>query len=94
MANAAVRCKSSYFATVFRRLAARRGHKRAILAVRDRLLIAVYHMLRQHQPEGVYQLTPSGQCSKERRLQQLQRRVEQLGYQVQLIPLATPDAPH
>ena len=87
MANAAVRCQSSYFATVFRRLAARRGHKRAILAVAHRMKIAVYHMLRQHQPYRDYQLTPSGQCSKQRRLQQLQRRVEQLGYQVQLISL-------
>lgn len=94
MANAAVRCKSSDFATVFRRLAARRGHKRAILAVAHRLLIAVYRMLRQHQPYRDYQLTPLGQCSQEQRLQQLQQRVEQLGYQVQLIPLSTADAPH
>lgn len=89
------RCKSSYLATVFRRLAARRGHKRAILAVAHRLLIAVSHMLPQHQPYRDYQLTPWGQCSQEQRLQQLQRRrVAQLGYQVQLIPLSTADAPH
>ncbi len=31
--NASVRCKSSYFATVYRRLAPRCGHKRAIVAV-------------------------------------------------------------
>jgi transposase len=37
MANAAVRCKTSYFAYVYRRLAARRGHKRAMIAVAHRL---------------------------------------------------------
>lgn len=37
MANAAVRCKTSYFACVYRRLAARRGHKRVVIAVAHRL---------------------------------------------------------
>jgi len=87
MANAAVRCKSSYFATVYRRIAARRGHKRAILAVAHRLLIAVYHMLKQRQPYRDYQATPTGQQAKQQRLKQLQKRVEALGYQVQLVPL-------
>jgi transposase len=87
MANAAVRCKSSYFATVYRRIAARRGHKRAILAVAHRLLIAVYHMLKEGQPYRDYQATPSGQQAKRQRLKQLQKRVEALGYQVQLVPL-------
>jgi transposase len=89
MANAAVRCKSSYFATVFRRLAARRGHKRAILAVAHRLLIAVYHMLRQHQPYRDYRSIDTGQSSQQQRLKKLQKQVEQLGYQVQLVPIPT-----
>lgn len=88
MANAAVRCRASYFAVVYRRIAARRGHKRAIVAVAHRLLIAVYHMLRQRQPYRDYQATPPGQSLKEQRLKQLQQRVEALGYQVQLVPLS------
>jgi hypothetical protein len=91
MANAAVRCKASYFAAVYRRIAARRGHKRAILAVAHRLLIAVYHMLRQRQPYRDYQPTVPGQYSKEQYLKQLQQRVEALGYQVQLVLLPTPN---
>lgn len=87
MANATVRSKSSYFATVYRRIAARRGHKRAILAVAHRLLIAVYQMLKQRQPYRDYQATPTGQQAKQQRLKQLQKRVEALGYQVQLVPL-------
>ena len=94
MANAAVRCKSSYFATVYRRIAARRGHKRAILAVAHRLLIAVYHILSQHQPYRDYQATPAGQHLKAQRLKQLQKRVEALGYQVQLVPLPEANPSH
>jgi len=94
MANAAVRCKSSYFATVYRRIAARRGHKRAILAVAHRLLIAVYHILSQHQPYRDYQATPAGQHLKAQRLKQLQKRVEALGYQVQLLPLPEANPSH
>lgn len=94
MANAAVRCKASYFATVYRRIAARRGHKRAILAVAHHLLIAVYHMLTQRQPYRDYQATSPGQQLKQQRLKQLQKRVEALGYQVQLVPLPAANLAH
>jgi transposase len=87
MANAAVRRKTSFFATVYRRLAPRRGHKRAIMAVAHRLLIAVYHMLRQHQPYHDHCATKSGQRTQQQLLNTLQHRIERLGYQVQLIPL-------
>ena len=93
MANAAVRCKASYFATVYRRLAPRRGHKRAIVAVAHRLLIAVYHILKQHQPYRDYRTTDLGQRSQHQLIQTLQHRIERLGYQVQLTPIATPQPP-
>lgn len=93
MANAAVRCKASYFATVYRRLAPRRGHKRAIVAVAHRLLIAVYHILKQHQPYRDYRTTDLGQRSQHQLIQTLQHRIERLGYQVQLTPLATAQPP-
>jgi len=93
MANATVRCRQSYFASVYRRLLARRGHKRAIVAVAHRILIAVYHMLRQHQPYKDHHTTDTGQRSKEQLLGQLKQRVEQLGYQVQLLPIIAPPPP-
>jgi hypothetical protein len=52
---------------------AQRGHKRAILAVAHQLLIAVYHMLTQHQPYRDYQATPMGQQLQQQRLKQLQK---------------------
>lgn len=93
MANAAVRCKASYFATVYHRLAPRCGHKRALIAVAHRLLIAVYHILRQHQPYRDYRTTDPGQRSQDQRLKKLQQQVELLSYQVQLVPLAVPQPP-
>jgi len=93
MANAAVRCKASYFAGVYRRLAARRGHKRAIVAVAHRLLIVVYHILKQHQPYRDYRTTHPRQYQQQHLVQTLQHRIERLGYQVQLIPIATAQPP-
>lgn len=89
MANAAVRCKSSHFAGVYRRLAPRRGHKRAIVAVAHRLLIAVYHILKRHEPYRDCRATQSGQPTPLHRVQTLQAQIERLGYQVQLTPIDT-----
>jgi transposase len=79
MANAAVRCKAAYFATVYRRLAPCRGHKRAIVAVAHRLLIAVYHMLKQHQPYRDCRTIDTGQRTQHQMIQTLQHRIERLG---------------
>jgi len=43
---AATRKADSYFAALYRRIAARRGKKRAIVAVAHALLTVIYHMLR------------------------------------------------
>jgi transposase len=43
----ASRCKNSYFAAFFQRIAAHRGRKRAIVAVSHSLLVACYYMLKR-----------------------------------------------
>jgi transposase len=88
-AHAAVKVKDSYFMRVYRRLAARRGAKRAIMAVAHRLLIAAYYMLLHHAPYREPSPPELDMCRKEKTLQRLQRRMEQLGYQVRLEPLST-----
>ncbi len=42
---AASRCKDSYYKALFHRLKARRGPKRAIVAVAHSMLAAIWHML-------------------------------------------------
>ena len=49
-AAAASRTKATYLAAQFRRIAGRRGKKRAIVAVAHTQLIVIYHMLRTHTP--------------------------------------------
>ncbi len=46
---AASHTRNTYFAALFRRIAAKRGKKRAILAVAHSILVTIYAMLRKHQ---------------------------------------------
>ncbi len=83
-ARAAARTKKSYFSAQYHRLAARRGGKRAALAVAHSLLITIYHLLNrgtEYQDLGVNYFD-------ERRQQQTVlravSRIERLGYKVSL----------
>lgn len=91
-AQAAARTKDTYLAAQYRRLAARRGAKRAAVAVAHTLLVMVYALLtRTH--ESYHDL--GGHYFDERRREvvqrQLVRRLEALGYSVSLEP-TTPAA--
>ncbi|HLZ23610.1 MAG TPA: IS110 family transposase [Ktedonobacterales bacterium] len=80
----ATRKKDSYFKAQYHRLAARRGQKRALLAVGHTLLTVIYHLLR----DGVlYQdLGPNyfDQRDRSQIARQAIRRLERLGYHVSL----------
>src|SRR5439155_8856547 len=43
---AASHTKATYLSALFRRIAARRGKKRAVVAVGHAILVAIYHMLK------------------------------------------------
>ena len=80
----ATRKKDSYFKAQYHRLAARRGKKRALLAVGHSLLTVIYHLLN----DGVvYQDLGSNYFDQRDRSQitrQAVRRLERLGYHVSL----------
>jgi transposase len=79
-----VRKKNSYVAAQFGRLAARRGKKRAIVAVGRTILIAAYHVLKE---EVEYQDLGGNyfdQLNEERTKSYLVHRLESLGYEVSL----------
>ena len=81
---AAARTKRSYLAAQYRRLAARRGAKRAILAVAHTILVTIYHLLRHG---TTYQDLGVNYFDERRRLATVRRavrRIERLGYQVTL----------
>jgi len=83
-ANAAARKRNSYPAAQYRRLAARRGKKRAMIAVAHSLIISAYHMLKRG--TDYHDLGPTHFDDRDRNgvQKRLVRRLEQLGYQVDL----------
>jgi transposase len=87
LAHAAARTKRTYLSAVYHRLAARRGKKRAILAVAHAIVVSAFHMLSRNEP---YRELGANYFDEHRRHQlvdRLARRIERLGYQVNLQPV-------
>jgi hypothetical protein len=83
-----VRVKESYLQAQFHRLRARRGAKKAILAVASSMLTAAYHMLKngvEYQDLGASHFT---RRDREKIILRLVRRINDLGCQVQVVPQA------
>jgi transposase len=83
-ANAAAKAKGTYLRDKFYRLKARRGYKRAAVAVAHKILVAIYHML----SHGVCYNELGDAYLDKRNKHQLTRnliyRLERLGYNVTL----------
>jgi transposase len=87
-ANAAARAKNTYLSAHYHRIAARRGRKRALIAVGHTILVIIHHMLSQqksYEELGSNYFDERDRQNTERRLV---RRLEKLGYQVELQPVA------
>jgi transposase len=87
-ASAAARKKASYFQAQFHRLRARRGAKKAIGALAASILTTVYHMLISG--ELYHDLGPDhfDRRAKITQTRRLVTRLQNLGYAVQITPLA------
>lgn len=85
---AAVKVKRSYFAACFHRLAGRRGAKRAIIAVAHRILIALYHVLKEGKPFHDLGATYYDERHQTQLIKRTQRRFAQLGLKLTVEPLA------
>jgi transposase len=83
---AAARTKGSYASGQYRRLAARRGKKRAIVAVSHSLLIAVYHVLQHGVPYRDLGAAHFDRLVPEQLTRYLVKRLERLGHKVTLAP--------
>ena len=83
-ARAASRTRGTYFSAQYHRLAARRGGKRAALAVAHSLLVVMYHLMKRgtvYQDLGVDFFD---ERAREAVVQRSVRRLERLGYRVTL----------
>jgi transposase len=91
-AHAAARTKGTYLAAQYRRLAARRGRAKAAIAVAHSILIITYHLL----TDGTVYYDLGSNYFDERERQAVERRLvhrlQRLGYQVSLEPVASPAA--
>jgi transposase len=86
----AVRMKGPYLAAQYRRVAARRGKQRAIVAVGHSILVSVYHLLAEERDYA--DLGGNFFDERERALvhRRLVRRLEQLGLTVTIEPAPAP----
>ena len=88
-AHAAAHSKDTYLSAQYHRLKARRGAKRAAIAVAHSILVIVYHLLAD--PKAEFRELGGDYFLKKNKGQQERRALkvlEKLGYQVQLTPIA------
>src|ERR1051326_1838208 len=87
-ATAAVRSKGTYLKDKFHRLKARRGYKRAIVAIAHKILISAFHMLSTGGDYKELGETYLDSRDKTRVAANLIRRLQRLGYEVEAKPKA------
>jgi transposase len=76
----------TYLSAQFHRLARRRGQQKAVVAVAHRVLVILYHMLRDHRPYSDLGADYFDQLDRQRAERHHVRRLQQLGYTVTLTP--------
>jgi transposase len=81
---AATRSKNSYLHGQFLRLKARRGPKKAVLAVAASILTAAYYLLRNEVPYRDLGSLYFARLDRDRTAQRLVRRIKELGYDVEI----------
>ena len=87
-ASAAVRTKGSYYRDKYHRLRARRGPVRALLAIAHKLLIAAFHLLATGEAFRDLGEGYLDQITRKRSTAKLVQRLNNLGYEVMLVPKA------
>lgn len=87
-ALASIRHKDSYLAAKYRRIAARRGGMRAIVAIEHTILVAVWHMLTSGQSFNDLGADHYDRLNPERARNSALRKLRDLGYEVVITPVA------
>lgn len=85
-AKAAARAKATYLRDKFFRLKARRGYKRAVVAIAHKILVAVYHMLSQKDSYNDLGDLYLDKLNKNHLTRNLVHHLERWGYEVTLRP--------
>jgi transposase len=83
-ANAAAKKKGTYLRDKFYRLKARRGYKRAVVAIAHKILVSIYHMLSQNVSYNDLGDLYLDKINKHHLTRNLVHRLERLGFHVSL----------
>jgi transposase len=86
IAHVASKTKDTYLAAQYRRIAARRGKKRALIALGHTILVIIYHILTERKPYHELGGRYFDQRERGQVERRLVRRLERLGYSVSLQP--------
>jgi transposase len=84
---AAVKVKGGYLQAQFHRLRARRGAKKAIIGVAASMLTAAWHMLRDGTEWHDLGAAHFDRADAQKTANRLIRRLQQIGYNVQVVPV-------
>jgi len=87
-AVSASRAKGAYLKDKYYRLKARRGGLRAAVAIAHKILVSAYHMLKNNVPYQELSDSYLDYVDKDRTKLNLVRRLQRLGYNVELTPKA------
>jgi transposase len=85
-AHVAAKTKQTYLAAQYKRIATRRGKKRALIALGHTILTVVYYVLARKQPYRDLGAAYFDSLEQQRVERRLVRRLERLGYRVSLQP--------
>jgi transposase len=85
LAHAAVHTKDTYFSALYQCLAARRGKKRAIIAVAHAIMVSVFHKLSRQESYRELGANYFDERPRQFTIDRLARRIAHLGYRVYLV---------
>lgn len=85
VAWAASRTKGTFYKARYHRLAARRGKKKAIVAVAHSVLKSVYHVLKENVPYNELGEDYLNNRIEEKRRKYLKKELQKMGYKVDLL---------
>ncbi|MEV6949909.1 IS110 family transposase [Streptomyces sp. NPDC051172] len=89
-AMAAIRNRNSYLAVFYRRLAARRGSQRALVAVMHKIAIAIWHVLHDHVPYHELGADHFAKRDPERAMRRMTKEANSLGLTIRFDPIVEP----
>lgn len=92
-ANAAVKVKNSFWKQKFSQIFARLGHKKAIFAIGHKMLVAIYHILRDRVPYRRPEIKPPTAKKLAHMLKTYGERIRELGFDVVITPKPAPEVP-